>query len=58
MLRWTPGGSVADSVFPVQGAWGLIPVQGARSHKPQLKEPAHMQLKLPNAAAKIKKNFF
>ena len=44
-----------DSVFPMQGNWGLIPGQETRSHMPQIKIPnaitktlsSHIDIKKP-----------
>ena len=46
-----PGDPVAKTAFPMQGAQGLIPGQGTRSHMPQLR--VHMpQLKILSATTK------
>ena len=54
-MRDFPGGPVAETLHSKCRGVGLIPGQGTRSHKPQLKDPTCCN-KFPCRQKKKKKN--
>ena len=51
-----PGGPLAVSALPMQGAWGLIPDQGTRSRMLQLRPRAAKQNFRASLIAQLVKN--